>query len=453
VVEYLGRLDNQVKLRGFRIEPGEIEAVLAGHPEVRECAVLVREDTPGVRLLVAYLVGFGAPPEAGAIRAWLAERLPEYMLPAAYVNLEALPLTANGKLDRRALPTPDQLRGPEHLAPRDALELELVRIWEEALGTRPVGVRDDFFALGGHSLLAVQVTSRIESRLGRSLPLATLLRHPTVERLAAVLREDAGPIRPEPLVELAPEAGKTAGKTAGRPLFLVHPAGGEVFCYVPLARHLGDRAVYGLQVTAEAGSIEEMAERYLRHVREVQPEGPYLLGGWSLGGTVAFEMARQLEASGETVERVILIDSYAPGERWNEPLGERELVASFAIDLARLLGIGGLPIPESFEALVTTAEETGLLPPGFGRAELERRFALFAASYRAVASYWGGPCSAPLLLLRAAEPAGGEPDRGWEPVAGQPVEAHELPGDHYTLLQEPTVESLAGLLRQRCPQN
>ena len=148
------------------------------------------------------------------------------------------------------------------------------------------------------------------------------------------------------------------------------------------------------------------------------------------------------------MERVILIDSYAPGKRWNEPLGERELVVSFATDLARLLGLGGLPVPESFEALVAAAEEPGLLPPGFGRAELERRFALFAASSRAMAAYRGGPCSAPLLLLRAAEPAGGEPDRGWEAVAGHPVEVHELPGDHYTLLQKPVVDDLAGLLLQ-----
>jgi thioesterase domain-containing protein len=201
-----------------------------------------------------------------------------------------------------------------------------------------------------------------------------------------------------------------------------------------------------------------MAALYLRHVREVQPEGPYLLGGWSLGGAVAYEMARQLEREGAAVDRVVLIDSFPPGGFWHDEMSEASLVASFAGDLARLLGIGGIALPEGFGDrgrddalgwLGVRAEEAGLLPPGRGAVELERRFATFAANHRAMAGYAGGPSAAPLLLLRASEPAAVEPDHGWERVAGQPVEVHELPGDHYTLLQEPAVERLASLVRER----
>jgi amino acid adenylation domain-containing protein len=453
-LEVLGRADRQVKIRGYRIETAEIEARLLLHPEIESAVVAVREDRPGEKLLAAYLVPRQAPgPSPAALRAFVRDALPDYMVPSAFVILDALPLSPNGKVDREALPAPERAAGAEHLGARDALELQIVQVWEEVLGVRPIGVRDDFFGLGGHSLLAVQVTTRLQSRLGRSLPLASLLRHPTPERLAALLRQEAGPVDRSPLVELA------SGRE--RPLFLVHPVGGEVLCYVPLARRL-DRPVFGLQAGLQAPeeelALEEMADLYLRHVREVQPEGPYLLGGWSLGGAIAFEMARRLEASGEIVERVILIDSYAPGDLWQEETGEAALVASFANDLARLLGTGGIALPEGFgehsrdealDWLAAQAEEAGLLPPGLGAAELRRRFATFAANHHAMTRYAGGPCAAPLLLIRAAEPASGEPDLGWGRIAGRPVEVHEVLGDHYTLLREPAVERIATLVHER----
>jgi amino acid adenylation domain-containing protein len=366
------------------------------------------------------------------------------------ITLPDLPLLLAGERPQVLASPRPQPRRPavsgEPIGPRDALELQLVQIWEQVLKRRSVGIHDDFFLLGGHSLLAVQVTAHIQSRLGRSLPLAALLRHPTVESLAALLRQETGTPGRTPLVELA------AGP--GRPLFLVHPAGGEVLCYVPLARHLTG-PVYGLQAPEERLSLEEMASLYLRSVRTAQPEGPYLLGGWSFGGAVAFEMARQLESRGETVERVLLIDSLAPGDLWREPWDEGALVAAFALDLARLLGVAGAALPDGFAQrspadalawLAEHAEASGFLPSGLGAAELEHRFATFAASHRAMVRYRGGPCAAPLLLLRAAESAAAEPDLGWGRVAGRPVEVHELPGDHYTLLQEPLAERLAEII-------
>jgi amino acid adenylation domain-containing protein len=461
-LELLGRIDHQVKVRGFRIELGEIEAALRSHPAVREGAVLVREDLrengPGARLLVAYVV-----PEVdrAELRAWLGVKLPEYMVPSVFVFLDGLPLTVNGKVDRRALPAPGKSREPEsgHLAPRDALELRLVRLWEELLGIEPVGVRDDFFALGGHSLLAVQLMARLQAMLGASLPVAALLRNPTVERLAALLREGVAPTR-EALVALTPN--RVPG-TGGRPLFLVHPIGGEVLSYVHLARHLAaDRPVYGLQVPDSDGrtpwtTVEEMAAGYLRSVREVQPAGPYSLGGWSMGGVVAFEMARQLERAGEIVDPLVLIDSYAPGaQEGNGPMSEGDLVALFAYDLARLFGTSSFALPPDFGQrtaadalgwLAAEAARLGLLPPGLDDGELARRFAVFEANFRALEIYEGGACAASILLFRAASTAA--PDRGWERLIQRPIEAHDLPGDHYSLLQPDRVQPLATFLRQR----
>jgi len=339
-----------------------------------------------------------------------------------------------------------------HIGPRDGLELEIARLFEEVLGVRGVGVRDDFFALGGHSLLAARLTFSLRQRLGRSFPLAAVLRHPTVEGLAALLRTDGEPPPRGPLVELA------AG--SGRPLFLIHPVGGEVLSYVHLARSLSsERSVYGLQRPdgARAEAIEEMAAGYLQAMRQVQPEGPYTLGGWSMGGVVAFEMARQLETRGESADTVVLIDSFAPGAVPEEPLSGGALAAAFAYDMARLLGIdlAGAPAglaeldeDEALRQLAGQAQAAGLLPPGLDLPELQRRFATFAANARALERYAGGPCAAPILLVRAS----GRPapqDLGWTRFAQNPIELHETPGDHYTLLHTSHVGTLASVLRER----
>jgi len=450
--DFLGRFDHQVKIRGYRIELGEIEAVLLRHPAVHDAVALVRDGR-----LVAYVV-LDRTDSKTALAAWLRERLPEYMLPAAFVLLDALPLTPNGKVDRKALPAPEHARGAAaFVSPRDPLELALAHIWAEVLGLPAVGVRDDFFALGGHSLLAVQLTARLRSHLGHDIPLVTLLRHPTVERLAQALREGGGPTRRSALVELA------AGE--GTPLFCIHPIGGEVLCYVPLARHLApERSVYGLQAPDREqpfATIEDMAAEYLDSVRKVQPEGPYTLAGWSLGGVVAFEMARQLENQGEAVDAVLLIDSFAPAAGAAEALEGGALVASFAFDLARQLGIdlAGLP-PDLLERepedllhhLATQAEAAGLLPPGLDTGELTRRYTLFEANHRALASYNPEPGSTRLLLIRASKrPIGRaqpEHDLGWTNLAAGSLEIHELPGDHYDLLREPAVAALAAIVRE-----
>ena len=332
-IEFLGRADHQVKIRGFRIELGEIEAVLGQHPAVRQAVVLAREDAPGEKRLVAYVVADSTTDEQ--LRRFLKDKLPESMVPAVVVLLEALPVTPNGKVDRRALPAPDRSR-PElekaFVAPRDDLELQLAHIWEEVLGVRPVGARDNFFELGGHSLLAVRLFALIEKRLGKTLPLTTVFQGATVEHLAGILRQQPTPGPQSSLVAIQPGGSK-------RPLFLVHPAGGHVFPYIHLAQFLGpDQPCYGLQARGvEDGQdphtrIEDMAAYYIQALQTVQPTGPYLLGGWSMGGVVAFEMAQQLHAQGQRVALLVLLDGRIPTPDETFPEEDSE-----AISLGRAL--------------------------------------------------------------------------------------------------------------------
>jgi amino acid adenylation domain-containing protein len=314
-IEFLGRLDHQVKLRGFRIELGEIEAVLAQHPAVRQAVVLLREDTPGDKRLVAYLVPSDTPPTPDELRQHLKQKLPDYMVPSAFVLLDALPLSPNGKIDRKALPAPDTSRAKADAAaiPTDQLELQLLQIWEQVLNVRPIGTHDNFFDLGGHSLLAVRLFAAIEHHCTRKLPLALLFQHPTIAQLAGVLRNDGWSHPDSTLVPIQPGGSRP-------PLFCVPGAGGHVFSFYSLTRRLGlDQPVYGLQLPGADGrgielkNVEDVAAHNIREIRAIQPHGPYYLGGYSLGGMIVFEMARQFRAMGEQVALLALFDSWGPG--------------------------------------------------------------------------------------------------------------------------------------------
>lgn len=314
-LEFIGRLDRQVKVRGHRIELEEIESVLERYPDVAECVISAREDTPGDVKLVAYLVP-KTPGQTfdGELKGFLRLLLPDYMLPSAYVVLDRLPLTANGKVDRDALPIPTVGVRTSHetTAPRDIVELKLQQIWQRVLDVPTVGVTDHFFDLGGHSLSAVHLMDQIQKHFDVRLSPAALFDAPTIETQAALIRRNAGPSESSIVVPLQPMGTRT-------PFFCIHPAPGTVFCYMALAQHMGkDRPFYGLQAPTIDGvgrvidSVEETARRYIEAVREVQPKGPYLLGGHSSGGTIAFEMARQLRAQEDDVALVVLLDSMAP---------------------------------------------------------------------------------------------------------------------------------------------
>jgi thioesterase domain-containing protein len=350
-------------------------------------------------------------------------------VPNLFVTLEALPLTPTGKVDRRALPTPGDLE-PERVAPRDEVELRLARIWEDLLGVRSLGVRDNFFALGGHSLLVVRLMGMIEQQLGLRLPVSALIEAPTVERMARLVRR--GTELPRSLV-VPIQTG------AGRPLFLVHPIGGNVFCYLPLAQPGLDVPLYGIQAPApgEPWSVEALAERYVDALRAVQPEGPYQLGGWSFGGVVAFEMARRLEARGDEVSLLAMID-VAPPQREVRPEAPVDW-ARFAEDLRGLAGAGPSEPP------VREVPVEGLLDDEATR-EL---FELFRANHKALSSYRPGPYGGRLALIRAEATAAAlpdDPDQAWSELAARGAEVHRLSGDHYSLLRPPHAAALSELL-------
>ena len=304
-LEYVGRTDHQVKIRGFRIELGEIEAALLARPEIAQAAVVVREDRRGDTRLVAYLVATAL----GDLRGELGRVLPDYMVPSAFVSLDALPLTANGKLDRKALPVPDLVPVAVDDRPRTPQEAVLCGLFAEVLGLPDVGVRDGFFQLGGHSLLATRLISRIRATLNVELPIRVLFEAPSVSALVGRLGERVDNDAFETLTPLQPSGAQT-------PVFCIHPTGCIAWSYLGLARHLGpDVPLYGLQargITRPAvlpSDVGSMAADYLEHIQKVQPSGPYRLLGWSFGGVVAQEIAVQLQERGEQVELLASLDS------------------------------------------------------------------------------------------------------------------------------------------------
>ncbi|MFF0436259.1 amino acid adenylation domain-containing protein [Streptomyces sp. NPDC004327] len=316
-LRFCGRADTQVKVRGFRVETGEVEAVLTRHAGVARALVMVREDRPGDQRLVAYVQQDPtdpSPPSPAALRAQAAEWLPAYMVPSAFVVVTDWPLTPNGKLDRRALPAPAPAAGRSTRPPRSPQEELLCRLFAEALGARDVGVDDNFFELGGHSLLAARLVSRIGAVLGRTPALRDVFAAPTPARLAAQLTDGADSAF-EVLLPLRTEG-------AARPLFCVHPVAGLGWRYASLLTGLdADHPVYGLQARGLRGteplaaSLGELAEDYVREIRRVQPEGPYHLLGWSLGGILAQAVATTLQDQGHEVALLALLDAYpaAPG--------------------------------------------------------------------------------------------------------------------------------------------
>jgi len=455
-IEFLGRIDHQIKIRGFRIELGEIEAVLRQHPGVGETVVVAREDAPGDQRLVAYFVPAGeAAASVAELRNLVKERLPKYMLPSAFVLLREMPLTPNGKINRRALraPSPSELTAGEELVkPKDATEAQLVKIWENVLGVSPIGITQDFFDLGGHSLLAVRLMTRVEETFGAKLALATLLQARTVEQLAAVIRQ-GGPVSSwSSLVPI-----QVGGSNP--PFFCVHGAGGVVIRFYELARHLGpEQPVYGLQARGLDGRhpcdtrVEDMAGHYLEEIRRVQPQGPYLLGGYSLGGMVAFEMAQRLIAEGNEQVLVVLFDTFCTPQangsngsgNGTESLRQSVLAAWQKLAQASAAEkwqavrrvavtvkdgvhrrVSDLTLPRSLKNVHNACETAvnSYVPRAY-----PGRLILFRSRYK------------PLTQLR-------DPHAAWSRYAGQGLEIHEVEGNHENILLEPQVRSVAQELK------
>ncbi|WP_317847587.1 non-ribosomal peptide synthetase [Pseudomonas sp. HTZ2] len=326
VVDYVGRVDHQVKVRGFRIELGEIEARLREQTGVKDALVVVR-DTPQGRQLIGYVVAAAEQGLSQRLLAALRERLPDYMVPAQVVVLAQFPLTPNGKLDRKALPDPD-FGAREFVAPRTPLQAALAQVWQQVLGVDQVGITDNFFELGGDSLRTLKVISQVRAMpgLGFELKLRDMMANPTIAGLTAAQGQ-----APEPLLLLNQPV------TDAAPLFCLHAGFGTVFDYEPLARRLeGQRTVYGVQCRMlldrqwQDLSLAQMASDYAAAIRARQPQGPYHLLGWSLGGSLALLVAQVLEGQGQSVRWLGLVDSYVP-------LGTREQAEALREDLQAFL--------------------------------------------------------------------------------------------------------------------
>ena len=473
-IEYLGRIDNQVKIRGFRIELGEIEVALCGHPSVSESVVIAREDQPGDKRLAAYVVPNGQPLQINELRSYLKQTLPDHMVPSAFVVLDELPLTANGKVNRKALPAPvsnlsesDRVFVPA----RDKSESQLVEMWEKILGVQPIGVTDNFFDLGGHSLQAVRMFAEVEKTFGKSIPLATLFVAGTVERIAAILRQEGWSEPESSVVPIQPSGTKP-------PFFCIHAKGGNVLFYRDLARYLGpDQPFYGIQARRLGGrqvghaTIEEMAAFYIEEMKAVQHEGPYFLGGSSFGGLGAFEMAQQLHAQGDKVALLALLDTTGPG--YPKLLPTTTVLRSRIYRLVRRLqhhreSLRILNSQQRMEFVLKRVKKVrwGLhrkfnnaykkagrklyalreqpMPENFFQIEDK----LWLAGQNYVPKVYPGKA----ILFRASnQPLGIYPDPtlGWKGLAAGGLEIHEVPGHHGNIVAEPYVRTLAPQL-SRC---
>ncbi len=440
-VEYLNRLDNQVKLRGYRIELGEIEAALRKHPAIADAVV-----TAG-SALNAYFIS-ETKPIASELREHLKKSLPEYMVPSFFMQLDAFPLTPNGKVDRRALPLPDRTRDEhEFVPPRDELETRLAKLWSEVLGVSRVGVTDNFFEVGGDSLLALRLFLKMETEFGRQLPLATLIQASTIEALAATLRQETSSALAT-LVTLQASGSKP-------PFFCVHGVGGNVIGYQPLAKHLGsDQPFHALQARGLDGQqepltrIEEMAALYVDEIRKVQPEGPYHLGGLSFGGIVAFEMAQQLTRAGQEVALVALFDTAPVGFPQDAATRMRTHMDVLVHGPDRWLYLFKR-IRRVWRKVVYRSWQTAFAVFDRFKRPLPRALRdVQQANYLALRLYRPRVYDGSVVFFYAErEPAGftREKRHGWSVLAND-VFSEEVPGDHLTMLEEPHVRGLAAKL-------
>lgn len=448
-IQFLGRADFQVKVRGFRLELGEIEANLARISEVQQSVVVVREDRPGDARLVAYLVfhpGQSATPSD--LRAQLKQSLPDYMIPGTFVTLDALPLTPNGKIDRKALPQPEVTRDPLMAAgPRDDFEHIVLRVWERILGVSHIGVTDDFFELGGHSLLAVRMLSEIKRSTGREIPLAELFRGATVEHLAKLLRGET-----PPMSHLTVTAIHRDG--ALPPFYAVVSPGLNSLGYLTLSKILGtEQPVYKLQGPGEKvlhrpftpQEYERMATDYVRSMRAEQPEGPYYFGGMCQGAHIAFAMARVLESQGQTVGLLAIFDTWVIENNQRRSLwylyyyGQR-LKKFWKLSLRRKLA--------SFSSVVRKKAK-GVATIGTPSRNAWR------------ASYWPGkdfiPTQVNTLITVFKIPKQPfyyvrDPFMGWASRTTTSVEIEPIEAKHLLMLRKPWVKNLGLALGERLRQ-
>lgn len=455
-LEYLGRSDHQVQIRGFRVELGEIEHLLMQHPEVKQAVVLCMENRNRNHLAAYVVFRQGEEPPKTALRVFLKEHLPIHMIPNAFISIDAIPLTPNGKINRSALPSYEfesRLIEEKYFPPRNALELKMAKIWEGLLDVPSIGIKDNFFDLGGDSLLAVRLISDIEKVFNRRLPLTTLLHKPTIEQLTSCLYRKSRSIAWSSLVPIKPSGIRN-------PLFLVHPLSGNVLCYRTLSKYLDpEQPLYALQALgfqkrqSPLYKIEEMAVHYISEIQKLQPQGPYRIGGACMGGMVAFEMACQLKQQGVDVALLAMIDAANP-LRFIEPHGltfgktnrpspthflkngieymlKGDLINAF-MDIKKWLGESLLKLREPGLERVLSANKQA------------RKKYLGRAYSGSITFFW-------FTLSPNRQKSRSNPNLGWTQLAEKGIRVISLPIRHKNFLREPDVRLLAAEL-DKCLQ-
>jgi thioesterase domain-containing protein len=470
-IEFLGRVDHQVKIRGFRIELGEIEAVLTQYRGVKQAVVSVREASVGDKRLAAYVVPKNELDfSIRDLREFLKGRLPEHMVPSYFVTLTGLPTTPSGKVDRQALPEPvvsEGGGGSGYRPPRDRLELQLAEIWESLLHVEHAGVTDNFFDLGGHSLLAVKLLAQINQSFGRNLPLVSVFQAPTVEQMASLLRQQGWKPLGESLVVVQPNGSNP-------PFFCVH---GIVGC-PRLATYLGqDQPLYGLVQGLDGNRfftrVEDLAAHYLKDIKMICPQGPYLLGGYSFGGLVAFEMAQQLRRAGDEVGLLALIDPTTPRQAdqpfsaegnshpRKQPSSERfgSRILRHLRQLQRLPGETRVPyLRERFGMMMTLLSNKGkrltceiYLRLGWSMPPTFRTFyigeVLFGGHYLVASkAYRPEPYDGRAVLIYTAAEYPFDLQATWTEVIPTGLTTYAMSGNHFEILKEPLIGTLAAHL-------
>ena len=442
--EFIGRKDFQVKIRGLRIELGEIEWALRQQSGVEDSLVLAFDDS-----LVGYVIGDAALDQ----RPWrtlLGRYLPDYMVPNNVLVLPHWPLTPNGKIDRKALPKEGGVERI-YLAPRNDTEQRVARVWSEILGLEKVSVEANFFELGGNSLLAMRILSRLEKGFEAKFRLSMLFNAQSVADVATLIDQELNPADWSPVVSIREQK-------AAKNLFMVHPVGGTVFCYQPLAQELSGVNVYGLQASGLEehqslyASFESMASFYIESIKKVQPQGPYLLGGQSLGGLIAWEMTQQLEAQGETVEHLYLIDSYDPkclGDKLAKESQGALIIEQFGAQLdIKEQDLVGLDGTSQVTLIYNRARDRGLVADELGLSQVQRVIAVGKANAEAMRVYQLSSYSGNVLHVAASESRlGVNSGDAWSAYATHHLVREQLVADHESILQAPQVSRLAALIK------
>lgn len=478
-IEFVGRMDDQIKIRGNRVELGEIETVLRTHSQINDCAVIAVDDLRGNKRLVSFIVPNNGHSDndgpksdeslrsSNEMRSFLGDQLPSYMVPSIFVSLERLPLTSRGKVDRQALASiGSRSNRSDFVAPRSECETRLAQLWETVLGVDRIGVKDRFFDLGGDSMKSIELVIKIRQATGIDVPLAVLLQRDSVAEMARYVEQKQDAVW-SPVVPIQPHGQQP-------PLFCIHPVGGNVLCYAPLASALGDnQPVYGVQARGVEGTdqplatMEAMVDEYLVAIREIQPSGPYHFAAWSSGGIIAYEIARRLIEDCEPVATVALFDSFAPALMQIDVEDDARILSELVRFLNRFYHLNidlshdtlaAFGPDERIAMTLVCAKQSGFVPEEFDETSMRRFLAVCKANLRAISHYVEvQQPEVPAVLYRALDPNGrsyspdidSASDLGWGELLGRPIEVIDMDADHVSMIAGDKVIQIARDLRGR----